>query len=295
MKAKKAESIALRVIVVLVIAIAFALIYFTWLKDYRTSGENLSDYQICKISNFENAKLKLKIGNYAIQERSGNKCKTEYLEVPKNQELNLIARNLARCWDQYLEGKETLFDTEDNNYCAICSVLTFEDKKELNGLTSYMMKEKVPWQRQNTYYQYLNRIVVKKENLETVENAELLGSIRAINTDVPWAVMFVEGKDINPGSLTGASSIEQATVGTAVGAVAGGVVLVGAGLCATVVGCTIGAVFIGVGAGVLGFFTGSGYKPDVDSRALLWRYTQDDLAKLKCTILEGQEKLDIRK
>ena len=288
---------AFQVIVVLVIAIAFALIYFFWLGDYRESGENLSDYQICKSSNFENAKLNLKIDNWAIQERSGNKCKTEYLKVPKEQELNLIARKLAECWDQYLEGRETLFDTEDNNYCAMCSVLTFEDKKELKGLTSYLMDNAAPGTGGKKYYEYLNRIIVKKENMEEVENAELLGNITSISTDVPLAVMFVEGKDVNPGSLTGASSIEQASIGTAVGAVAGGLVLVGAGACATLIGCTVGAVFIGVGAGVAGFLTGSGYNPDVDERVLLWRYTNEDLAKanFNCTILEGQDSLEVRK
>ena len=288
---------AFQVIVVLVIAIAFALIYFFWLGDYRESGENLSDYQICKSSNFENAKLKLKIDNFAIQERSGNKCKTEYLKVPKEQELSFIARKLAGCWDQYLEGRETLFDTEDNNYCAMCSVLTFEDKKELKGLTSYLMDNAAPGTGGKKYYEYLNRIIVKKENMEEVENAELLGNITSISTDVPLAVMFVEGKDVNPGSLTGASSIEQASIGTAVGAVAGGLVLVGAGACATLIGCTVGAVFIGVGAGVAGFLTGSGYNPDVDERVLLWRYTNEDLAKanFNCTILEGQDSLEVRK
>src|SRR3989338_3113306 len=289
MRAKKADTMAFQVIIILVIVIAFALIYFLWLRDYRTSGENLSDYQICKSSNFENAKLKLKIDNFAIQERSGNKCKTEYLEVPKEQELSFVARKLAGCCDQYLEGKETLFDTEDNNYCAMCSVLTFEDTGELKGLTSYLMDNEVPGTGGKKYYEYLNRVVVRKENLEEVENAELLGNIASINTDVPLAVMFVEGKDVNPGSLTGASSIEQASVGTAVGSVAGGLVLVGAGLCATLIGCTVGAVFIGVGAGVAGFLTGSGYNPDVDERVLLWRYTNEDLAKanFNCTILEG--------
>ena len=169
MKAKKADTMAFQVIVVLVIVIAFALIYFFWLRDYRTSGENLSDYQICKSSNFENAKLKLKIDSFAIQERSGNKCETEYLKVPEDQELSFIARKLAGCWDMYLEGKERLFDTEDNNYCAMCSVLTFEDTAELKGLTSYLMDTVAPGTGGKKYYEYLNRVIVKKENMEEVE------------------------------------------------------------------------------------------------------------------------------
>lgn len=297
MKAKKAVTMGFKVIVVLILVIVFAFIYFFWLRDYRAYGENLSDYQICKSSNYENAKMKLKIptSNYVIDEKTSNKCKTEYLTVPKDKELDFIAKKLAVCWDMYLEGREELFDTQDNNYCAMCSVLTFEENKELKGLTSHLMSKKVPWELGKTYYEYLNRIVVKRENLEEVRNAELAGSIASIRTDAPYAVMFVEGKDINPGSLTGATSIEQGAVGLVIGGIGGGLVLVGAGLCATVVGCLIGAAFIGIGGGALGFFTGSNYNPDIDSRVLLWRYTNQDLSKLKCTILEGQDRLDIRK
>lgn len=298
---------AFQVIVVLVIAIAFALIYFFWLRDYREFGENLSDYQICKSSNFENAKLKLNIDNFAIQERSGNKCKTEYLKVPKDQELNFIARKLAGCWDQYLEGRETLFATKDNNYCAMCSVLTFDDKKELKTLTSYLMDNTAPGTGGKKYYKYLNRITVKEEIVKEVENEELLGKIASISTDVPLAVIFVEGKDINPGSLTGASSIESGTLFGVIGAVvigvaAGAAVIGGAISCPFTFGggcflavATIGGIGGAVGGGTIGYLSGSDLNPDVDERVLLWRYTNDDLKKLKCTILEGQDSLEIRK
>jgi len=111
MKTKKADSMELQVIIVLIVVIAFALIYFSWLKDFRTTGEKLGDNIICKNSNYENAKLKLKIDNQVIQERRGNKCKTEYLNVPKDQELKFIADKMAGCWDQkgYLLQKTILF------------------------------------------------------------------------------------------------------------------------------------------------------------------------------------------
>ena len=172
------------VILVFIVAIVFGLIYFSWLKDFRTTGEAITDHQICKNSNFENAKLKLKFDNFVIDERTGNKCKTEYLTVPKgqdeDQELNFIARNLAGCWDQYLEGKETLFDTQDETFCAICSVITFEEQKELTGLPSYLMEKKVPWDTEKTYHEYLNRVSVKSEVVTLVKNVEL--DIPSINT-----------------------------------------------------------------------------------------------------------------
>lgn len=295
MKTKKADSMGLQVIIVLVVVIAFALIYFVWLKDFRISGENLSDYTICKNSNFVNAKLKLKIDNQVLQERRGNKCKTEYLDVPKGGEVNFIARKLAGCWDQYLEGKERLFATEDNTYCAICSVLTFDDNIEIKDLTSHLMENDAPFEKDLSYYTYLNRIIITKEQLQEVKNAELEGKLETITTENPLAVIFVEGKDVNPGSLTGMSSAEQAVKGGAIGAVGGGMIILGLGLCTGIVSCTVGAVFIGAGAAITGFLTASSFDPDIDSRVLLWEYTNEDLDQLKCTILEGQDQLEIRK
>ena len=297
---KKGEvTLGLNVIVVLIVAIVFVLIFFVWLRGI---GEDLGDYTICKASNIENAKLKLKIGvpilgvNQVITERIGNKCQTEYLDVPEEQEKFLIAKKLAACWDRYLEGKERLFDKEDNNYCAICTVLDFEDKnKKITDLTSYLMEKKIPNKAGLNYYDYLNRVKITKNQLEIVENEEFHERLGSIDTGTRQAVLYVEGKDVNPGSLTGESSIFLASKGTTIGAVAGLVTLVGFGLCSTVVGCTVGVFLVAAGAGTTGYLMGSDYDPDIDSRVLLWPY--EDLIEIKpgCTILEGQDRLDIKK
>ncbi len=304
MRTKKADSFGLQFIVVLIIVIIFVVIYFVWMKDFRIFGENLSDYTICKNSNLENAKMKLKIGNQPLAERVGNRCKTEYIEVPKDKELDLTTKKMAGCWDMYLEGKEELFETggifspEDNTFCAICSVLDFEEKEELTGLTSYLMENKVPNKEGLTYYEYFNRVKVTKENIREVKNTELTGKLKAIDTEIPQAVIFIEGKDVNPGSLTGQSSVVEATKGSAIGVGAGLVALVGFGLCSTGIGCVLG-VFLVAGAGVVGgttgYLIGSDYNPDLDTRILLWPYTNEDLNQLDCTILEGRDRLDIIK
>lgn len=277
---------------------AFAIIYFFWLKDFRTSTDNLSDYVICKNSNLANAKLKLKIDNYVIQESGGNLCKTEYLSVPEDQELHFIAKKLAGCWDQYLEGKEALFDTEDNTYCAMCSVLEFKDDTEIKGLTSYLMENKVPFNREFTYFEYLNRVIVTKEQIEEIKNAELVAELEKISTETQLAVIFIEGKDINPGSLTGHSSIETGVGGTVIGAVVGGVAGIAVTGCILSLFCaavvTVVAVVGAVAGGTLGYFAGSDLNPDLDSRILLWRYTADDLRLLHCNVLEGQDQLEVK-
>jgi len=305
MKNKIGGSLGLQVIIVLIIAIGFVLIYFMWLKDYRVFADELTDYTICKNSNFENAKAKLKFDNQVIAEKKGNKCKTEYIkDIPKGKETEFIAKKLAGCWDQYLEGREELFYTEDNNFCAICSVLYFDDDKEITDLTSYLMETDVPTKPGITYFEYLNRVVVTDENLEEVRNSELEDGTIFIDTEKDWSIIFIEGKDVNPGSLTGESSIVSAKKGALFGVIAGLVTIVGFGLCGTGVGCIIGAFLVAAGTGGgVGYLIGSDSNPDLDSRVLLWPYTPGDkssgikpsLAALDCTVLEGQDGLEVKK
>ena len=313
--ANKKSEMGFELIVTLAVVIGFAIIYFVWLKDYRIFGEKLTDYEICKFSNLENAKLKLKIINQVAAERKGaigNKCKTEYANVPKGKELDTIAKKMAGCWDQYLEGKEDLFETEDNNYCAFCSVLTFEDKKQLTGLTNYLMEKEAPEKGGKKYYEYLRGTSVTNDVFKQVE-ASHLNELHVIDTSKPQAVIFIMGKTVNPGSLTGTSSVESGVIGGGIGAAAGGIavggllVKTGVGLClgGIVTGfssCFAGAFLVTIGGGVgivaggtTGYLIGSNYDPNLDTKILLWPYTNEDLSKLKCTKLEGKDRLDIKK
>lgn len=293
MKNNKAVTLGFELIIVIIVTIAFAIIYFLYLQDFRIFGENLSDYTICKNSNIENAKLKLKLINQIIQERSGNRCRTHYLTVPKGKEFEFIAKNMASCWDQYLEGKEELFDTEDNNYCAFCSVLTFEDKKQLKGLTNYLIEKEVTGKKVK-YHQYLTNTIVTRDVFKEIENSHL-NDLHIIDTSKPLAIIFTMGKNVNPGSLTGQSSIVSGTITSAVGAVGGLPILIGVGVCSGFFICSLGAFAISVGTGAVGYMIGSTNNPDLDTKVLLWPYTNEDLDKLKCTMLEGKDRLDVRK
>lgn len=319
MRSKKAfELSGLQVIVAFIILIGFALIYLVWMKDVRIFGERLTDYEICKFSNIENAKLKLKVGiesktlgiktgKQVIQERVGNKCKTEYITVPKGKELDVIAKKMAACWEQYLEGKEELFDTADNNYCAFCSVLTFEDKKHLKGLTNYLIEHDAPGKKVR-YFQYLTRTVVTNDVYREIEN-EHLNDLHEISTSKPLAIIFTMGKNVYPGGLIKASSVTTGGIGAvAGGAIAGSVVsgllIKGAGLCLAlpVVGCIIGNLLVatvtlgGATTGAIGgYMIGSNYNPNLDTKVLLWPYTNEDLSMLQCTKLEGKDNLEIKK
>ena len=300
MKIKKNGFIGLQVIIILIVLIGFTIIYFFWLKDVRTTGDNLADYTICKNSNLENAKLKLKIKNQVIDERVGNRCKTEYLKVPKDQELNFMAKKLASCWDQYLEGKELLFETRDNTYCVVCSVLYFDDKdKEISDFSSYLFENQVPFKRELSYMEYLNRVIITDKDIDSVKNAELSGDLKPIATNTDYAVLFVQGENVYPRSVIAASSVQTSMWGTIIGGTIGFVlVAVGAVTCpftgiAAGGTCWLIAVGVGVAAGGgVGYYLGSSSDPDVDTLVYLWPY--NELHDFDCTRLEGQDQLLVK-
>jgi len=298
MARKKSSSYGFEFLVVLAITIAAAVLYFIWLGDVKDFAESAEDHTICKNSNIENAKLKLKIPatNQVITERSGNKCRTEYLTVPKGKETDVTAKKMAQCWDMYLEGKEELFDTEDNNYCAVCSVLTYKDTKQIDGLTQYLLTQKGPLTRGKTYYHYMTNVVVTNDILQELENHELK-KYDTINVQNPQAVIFTMGKNAYPGSTIEEGKIFSTGGGVAIGGALGAIAFVlGTAFCTTGVGCVLTLMVLGgTAGGTIGYSLGSSYSADTESRIVLWSYTNQDMAKLKCTVLEGRDQLTIRK
>ena len=305
-------------IIVLIVLILFAVIYFAWLKDFRILGEKLGDYEICKASNLENAKLKLKAYNFVLDERkdspynAANKCKTEYVNVQKGKEMQTISESMAGCWDKYLEGKQRLFETEDNTYCAFCSVLTFNDKNQISGLTDYLMQNEAKGKNKK-YFEYLTDVKITNDVMQVVEN-ENLKKLYKIDTSKPLAVIFLMSKNIYPDSLLKLSAVQTGGIGAIAGgaagatAVAGLLVYSGVGVCfggaAVTLGasCVLGGLLIGIGTivgaaggGGAGLMVGSVHDPDIDAKILLVPYTKEDLSKLKCTKLEGKDQLEIKK
>ncbi len=314
---RKADELGFQTIVVILIILIGFILAFKWIPTFKEVYKNNMDYELCKDSNLANAKLKLTVPgtNQILTEREGNKCKTEYVKAPEDGEIPFIAKKMVNCWDMYLEGKADLFETADNNYCAFCSVIDFENKDaRLEGLPSYLLKNEVKGTGK-TYYEYLTSITVKKDTLAQYENSPL--SKLKIDTSNPAAVVFVSAKNANPGSLTGQSSAVEggvsagvgAGVGTVIGAIAGYSIVTGLGLCTTVVLClfggglvafgtilTTGTVIGGAGgATAYGMAVGANYAPDRDSKILLIPYEKNTLEKLKCTRLEGQDYLEIKK
>lgn len=300
---KKADKTLTQFLVVLVITVAAGLLLLILISKLSDTAIGISDYSVCKESNLANAKLKLKITNQVILDRQGNKCTTEYVKAPKGKEIPFITNKMASCWDMYLEGKEELFETKDNTYCAFCSVIDFEaNSQPISGLTNYLATKEAP-QKGMTYYQYLTGTKVTKDFQYKVENSDL-AKLHVIDTSVPQSVIFIMGKNANPGSWTGESAILNSVVGGTLGATIGGLVAIaGAGICTASVACLVGSFMVISGTGVkgatigsgIGFLIGSNHAPDRDTKILLWPYTKESLEKLKCTRLEGQDGLEIKK
>src|SRR3989338_825331 len=293
---KKAEKMAFQFLVVFMITLVAGTLFILYIKGIEKASSGITDFSICKDSNFANAKLKIK--NSLINEGLGNKCTTEYVTAPKGKEIPFIANKMAGCWEMYLEGKEDLFETSDNTYCAFCSVITVKDKKTLHGLTDYLLKESYPPKRMK-YYDYLTRTSVTNDEMRSYENSDIK-KLDALETSSPLAVIFVMGKNAYPGSPIEMSKTTFYGGGGTLAFLGGMSIAGGIAACATFIGCPAGLAFIkiglvtaGAGLGVTGtgYLIGSNYNPDRETKVLLLPYTKESLNSLKCTRLEGQDRL----
>ena len=280
-----------------VIALIFLL---SFLGETKTFSENLADYQICKDGNIGVVKTRVKLFDWVLAEQGVKHCKTEKVQVPKGKEYETIAKKMALCWDEYLEGKEELFETKGANYCAFCSILEFEDKsKKLTGLSKYLSDTKISGSGQ-TYLKYLSEIEVSADKKTQFENLELQNGV-SIETSKKQAVMFVMYKDVFPGGIgqpRGLTMFGGATAGAVTGVGLGLYYLGAAALCTTLLGCfaSFGLIALGTGTGgTAGYLIGSDRSADWRARILLTEYDKNKLEQLKCTRLEGLDYLKTQK
>lgn len=265
----------------------------------KEASEDLTDYRICKDGNrgIIQARLKL-LGDWVIAEKGIKHCRTEPVNVKKGQEYETIAKKMSLCWDEYLEGKEALFKTKDNDYCAFCSVLEFEDKnKKLNQLSKYLSNNKASATGEKTYMEYMTGIESKENKITHLENLEL--DNLNIDTSKKLAVMFIIYKDAYPGSIINQPQTLTAFGGTAAGTVIGTVAvglsyIGGLGLCSTIIGCSAGAFLIAGAGGASGYLIGSDRSEDWRAKILVTEYDKQNLEQLKCTQLEGLDHLKIQ-
>lgn len=276
-----------------IIGLLFTINLFGKTKEV---SEDLVDYHICREGNLGVVKTRFQAFDWVLAEKGVQHCKTEQVKIKNDKEYETIAKKMALCWDEYLEGKENVFQTQDANYCAFCSVLEFEDKnKKLNGLSKYLIETNYQ-AAGKSYMEYFSEVNVKKEQANFLENLEL-NNVN-IDTSKKLAVMFVMYKDAYPDSLINQPRTLTAFGGTATAGVAGtlamGISYIGGlGLCGAIVTCGVGALLIAGTGGMTGYMIGSDRSADWRARILVTEYDKEKLSQLKCTQLEGEDYLKL--
>ena len=276
-----------------IIGLLFTLNLFGKTKDV---SETLVDYHICREGNRGVVKTRFQVFDWVLAEKGVKHCKTEQVKVKKDKEYDTIAKKMALCWNEYLEGKEAVFKTQDANYCAFCSVLEFEENnKQLNGLSKYLIETKYQ-PTGKSYMEYFSEVKVVKEQANFLENLEL-NNVN-IDTSKKLAVMFVMYKDAYPDSLINQPRTFTAGAGTAIAGASGIFATAisyigGLGLCSTLVGCAAGAILIGGAGGMTGYMIGSDRSEDWRAKILVTEYDKEKLSQLKCTQLEGEDYLKL--
>ena len=238
------------------------------------------------------------------------RCYTEYenYRTQDEQEIKrIIADKMVECWDQFGQGKTEIFNTKDNNYCVVCSRLTFDKKTELQGFTSFLNNNIAPYKKMS-YLEYLSGVSMVDYEASGYENSEVSGTDK-LPIDEPLAVMFTMGKNANPDAWKGVENTKAITSGTgiAIGAGAGiltGLVIGGLIACPETlgIGCLVAGVLEsgiliagiitgttivgGAAGGTIGYAAGASRTADWDAKVMLWPY--DKINELQCTYIEGQ-------
>ena len=310
-KGQWTPSAKLAVFIVTIATLLLLVVIFARIRDI---GENSVDKEACKQSIRLNAHTKLTsvvgfdAGKYLV-DRYGNvvniQCATEYLVVKGDKPEILqkkIADSMVDCWQMYGEGDLEVFDTKDNNYCAVCSRLEFKEETQLPGFTKFLMTNQAPRQ-ETTYLEYFQGAgrrcgadSLSEEEIATLVDQSGLNELDTLDTSSPLAVMFVMDKTTHPDSLFGTGKIKLGKLETTTFGIFGGTAIAGAGLvlCATIAGCTVGGPLIIIGTligasvagGVGGYMVGAACTADYGAYVALWDYS--DLKSLNCTYLESE-------
>ncbi len=258
------------------------------------SGEDIGKRQICKRSvemstalgsiHIEPKTIEGKVYNF-LHDPYGNAvevdCSTSYLNF-KTEEPDavkeIIANEMVSCWDEWGEGKLECFDTKDNNYCVVCSRLTFEEEVEVNNFIRYLRTHLAPY-KDKTYWEYFMGAKVENFEPEYYDNSELR-QFDTFKTDSPMAVMFIMEKDAFP------ERKERTISGMRYGSLVGSTLSTIGYLFLGPVGVAASIVTFTAGGATIGYVLGSDPSAEWDARILLWDY--ENIKDLNCTQLESK-------
>ncbi len=271
------------VMVAAILSLVVLVLILAFIKSTNEGTRDIIDKQTCKQSVEANAFFRYD----KLTMKTDIKCPTKFIKSSadnKNAVFETLALAMADTWDEFLMGKQEIFDTNTQNYCVIRRVVQFENPDEYSGFFDYLIMHDPPNVRM-PYFSYLTGFSFEdgKETLNS--NIELKNNDK-INTNVPYAAVFVMAKKENIGKVLGAGY--GAIAGASVGVIAGGTIVYFTGGTGTVAALgtvskstAIGA-FIGTGTG---FLLGSKYPAGWDAAMLLVPYNEESLKTLDCTKL----------
>lgn len=276
----------MRMYSVMVAAILSLIVLIGILAFIKTANEgtrDIIDKQTCKQSVEANALFRID----KLTMKTDIKCPTKFIKssaAKKNAVFETLALAMADTWDEFLMGKQEVFDTSTQNYCVIRRVVQFENPDEYSGFFDYLIMHDPP-NIKMPYFSYLTGFSFEEGTKTLNSNIELKNNDK-INTNVPYAAVFVMAKKENMGKLLGAQY--GAIAGASIGIVTGSAIVYSTGGIGAVAAfgtvaksTTIGAA---LGTGV-GFLLGSKYPASWDAAMLLIPYNEESLKTLNCTKL----------
>lgn len=293
---KMAEDYSKEVLAGFIIISIIAVIMLLYIAKVKQESWNLAEKELCKKSvEFQAQQRRLLTASGSdLTDYNGNKvdlkCYTQYKKIKSKEDRTVkktIADAMYHCWDQYGKGEYDLFDTKDNNYCVVCSSLEFTRKKEITGLSEFLINEKPSKVSKKTYFEFLNGINANsEETLKIYENSDLKNKDK-LNLKNPLAVMFVSSKNAYPNARFGAEHGKLGTVlqDSMISAISTTGVLAITG-CISAVACAVVIGVASIGGVAIGYFSGSDISAEWDSHILIWDYNK--LYELDCTRLEGK-------
>lgn len=261
-KAQRTEI--LKAIIVLFLIAVFTGIYL----GIKSNLEEMSVEDMCRNS--------VKIASYKVSGMGlyeNIKCPTQYQTITQtsNEEIkNEIAERMRKCYWMFGEGKFELFEEESENFCAVCYVLDFKEKKKITGLTNYLLTNKLQGS-QISYYEYLTPFQKTEDLVAQTTNAKE----DFIDTHQKYAIMF---NYVKPGYI---SWLEAG------GAAGGAGVATGLVITYFIPGVNVFSI-VGTGivaaTGASGFFLGATHAetPTWSGAVMLWPYTEQEAKRLNC-------------
>ena len=175
-------GIELKVMLSLILVVAVILVLIVYGRGLFDFGETYADDAECRQSIQQNANLRL--GGFEFSSRIN--CPFKEIEAAGDDVKikALVADELYRCWNRWGEGRLELFSADEKTFCAVCSVITFEETGEVKGLLAYL-RQRIIAGGDETYWEYLTGMSAESTALARFD---------VIDRSKPLSIFFTYGQ-----------------------------------------------------------------------------------------------------